>query len=130
MFLTGEENAWEETCAIITREKHLHVRSVRREDVSRDVQTIVKGYRFVKVLTSWEDDKIFALGTQSANNKMLLMEFALPRPEGEVEVTTLAPLQGLSYGEEFAATLSSPTDERYIIISTLRGTIYKVVLPS
>lgn len=90
---------------------------------------MLKGYRFVKVLTSWQDDKIFALGTQSANNKMILMEFRIPRPEEDVEVATLTPLNGLSYGEEFAATLSSQTEERYIIISTLRGTIYKVVLP-
>ena len=83
----------------------------------------------MKVLTSWEDDKIFALGTQSANNKMLLMEFAIPRPDEKVEITTLTPLHGLSYGEEFVATLPSQTEERYLIISTLRGTIYKVVLP-
>ncbi|KAK8056451.1 hypothetical protein PG993_001678 [Apiospora rasikravindrae] len=119
----------EENCAIITREKHLHIRSVRHDDNSRDVQTMVKGYRFVKVLTSWQDDKIFALGTQSANNKMILMEFGIPRPEEDVEVTTLTALHGLLYGEEFAATLSRQAEERYIIISTLRGTIYKVALP-
>ncbi|KAK8089253.1 hypothetical protein PG997_004214 [Apiospora hydei] len=90
---------------------------------------MVKGYRFVKVLTSWQDDKIFALGTQSANNKMILMEFGIPRPEEDVEVATLTALHGLSYGEEFAATLSQQAEERYIIISTLRGTIYKVALP-
>ncbi|KAK8138792.1 serine/threonine protein kinase [Apiospora sp. TS-2023a] len=130
LFTTFSPLHIEETCAIITREKHLHIRSVRLDDSSRDVQTMVKGYRLVKVLTSWQDDKIFALGTQSANNKMILMEFGIPRPDEDVEVTNLAALNGLSYGEEFAATLSSQTEERYIIISTLRGTIYKVVLPS
>ncbi|KAK8021109.1 Sec34-like family protein [Apiospora arundinis] len=129
LFTTFSPLHTEETCAVITREKHLHIRSVRVDDVSRDVQTMVKGYRFVKVLTSWQDDKIFALGTQSANNKMLLMEFPIPRPEEEVEVATLTPLNGLSYGEEFAAALSSQTEEKYLIVSTLRGTIYKVVLP-
>ncbi|KAK8049389.1 Sec34-like family protein [Apiospora phragmitis] len=129
LFTTFSPLHIEENCAIITREKHLHIRSVRLDDNSRDVQTVVRGYRFVKVLTSWQDDKIFALGTQSANNKMILMEFGIPRPEEDVEVATLAPLYGLSYGEEFASTLSSQAEERYIIISTLRGTIYKVVLP-
>lgn len=85
-------------------------------------------------MMGWNDGKMFALGTTSANQRMLLLEMTVPRGEAEeVCVRELAHLQTLSYHEEFTETLSDEQGEKYVLIASLGGAnrhaIYRIRLP-
>lgn len=117
-------------CAIIAREKQLHIRGLsgKSTDRPRDVRSYVRNVRVVKVLMSKDDMTIYAFGTTSANNKMSLLKIETSRLEHDDALEMVAVLPGLSYGDEFTARLSAGTPDNYVLISTLLGDIFKVRL--
>ncbi len=120
---------------MVTREKHLHIQKLADDELTPTIHSDIKNYRVLKLMMGWHDDKMFALGTSSANHKMLLLELTMPRASTDkVSVTELTPLPGLSYEDEFAERLSGEErGEKYVLIAALTGTnkraIYRVRLP-
>jgi hypothetical protein len=128
------------TAVVVTREKRLLVQTFSGTDRTRDRQHDVKHYRIVKLLGGSED-RLLALGTTSANNRMLLLQIGLSRPEegirGDITISEIAHLPGLAYGDEFAARLTQETqggkDIELVIIAVQVATsrhrnIYRVEL--
>lgn len=85
-------------------------------------------------MMGWKDQKMYALGTTSTNQRMLLLEMTVPQSEAEdVCVRELTPLPTLSYDEEFTEMLSDEMGEKYVLIASLAGgnrhAIYRIRLP-
>lgn len=79
-----------------------------------------------------QDDKLFALGTRSATERVLLLEMDIPNGNSDAAVRELAPLPGLSYSDDFVVRLVDEGAEKCILVATLSGAnrraIYKVRL--
>ena len=116
----------------MTREKRLHVQTFSGIDPTRDMQKDIPNYRILKLMMGWHDERLFAVGTISANHRMLLLDISIPRPGESTPITVheLAQLPGLSYGDEFTERLSDEKGEKYVLIAALGGanrrTIYRV----
>lgn len=97
-------------------------------------------YRVLKLLAGRDSDRLLALGTTSANNKILLLELSLQVRAGSgkmhVSAREIARMPDLLYGNVFAARLAEDSDEggeRFVLVATLVGNggrraIYKVHL--
>lgn len=82
----------------------------------------------------WHDNKIFALGTASGNQRMLLLMIQLPLSEADdISIKELAQLPSLSYDGEFTERLSTENGKMYVLIASVergnRHAIYKINLP-
>jgi hypothetical protein len=122
------------TCAVITREKQLHIQNLTEDDPTPAIHKDIRHYQVFKLMRGWHDDKMFALGRPSASHRMLLLEMTVPRSTAEeVSVRELAQLPGLSYNDEFTERVSDEAGEMYVLIAALAGanqhTIYRVRLP-
>ncbi|KAK3693402.1 hypothetical protein B0T22DRAFT_420686 [Podospora appendiculata] len=139
------------TCAVVTREKRLHIQDLRSSSPDSSSPTTtpttnaeaihrdIKNYRVLKLMMSARDDKMYALGTSTASHKVLLLEIAVPttrRGEGETEggmgIREVAPLVGLSYNDEFVERLAEGPgrSEVYVLVAALvaqnRRAVYRV----
>lgn len=129
------------TCAVVTREKGLHIQKLTPDDTRIaiadpvDIHRDIPNYRVRKLLMAWHDDRMFAVGRTSANHKMLLLEMAVPREQTgpHVVIRELAQLPGLSADDEFVVGLSDEEGEQYILVAVLAGVnrraIYRIRLP-
>lgn len=82
---------------------------------------------------SWDDTKIFAIGTPEASLRMVLLEIKAPRRrETRVSVKEIEQLPGLSYHDDFTEVLSYKREKKYVLIAALmeanQHAIYKVAL--
>lgn len=118
------------TCAIVAREKQLHIRGLSSYALERpsNVLSYIRNNRVVKVLMSQDDRTIYAFGTNSANHRIAVFKIEVQRLEDDDSVKLIANLPGLSHGDEFTAALSTNKQDHYILVSTLLGDIYKVRL--
>ncbi|KAK0630326.1 hypothetical protein B0T17DRAFT_636267 [Bombardia bombarda] len=121
------------TCAVVTREKRLHIQNLMPNSSTTAFHKDIKNYRILKLMMEANDEKMLALGTTSANHKLVLFELTVPRSDtDEVCMRELAQLPGLSYNDEFTERLSDGTDEKYVLIAALvaanRRAIYRVRL--
>ncbi|KAF4585780.1 ankyrin repeat protein [Ophiocordyceps camponoti-floridani] len=129
-FFTAFCPFWHEaTCAVVTREKRFHVQKFAGTDIGREVQKDIPNYRVCRLLMGHCDSRLFALGTMSANHRMLLLEMRVPQPEADLEVRQVAHLPGLSYNDEFSEMLWDEGGEGYILIAALTRTVYRVAIP-
>ena len=133
-FAPFPENA--ATCALVTREKRLHIQDLKDDDSSPAIHKDIKNYRVLKLMTGWHDGKMFALGRRPANHKILLLEMTVSQAEvWEVSIGELCQLPGLSYGDEFTERLfGDEQGKKYILVAALVGAanqraIYRVPLP-
>ena len=126
---------------VVTSEKRFLIHTFGDENTARDMQRDVDHWRILKLLGSSTDkNKVVALGTYSANQRIMLLELTLPQPKSSwrdgVEVVKIASLPGLLYGDEFVAQLSDPArdgGERFVLVAALvtarrQRAIYKVRL--
>ncbi|CAI7617498.1 unnamed protein product [Penicillium discolor] len=119
-------------CALVTREKQLHIRSLGQRDTSA-AKVDIKNYRVLKLMMGENDQKIFAVGRRAAHNTMLLLEIAIPTPEEtRISVTELAEIPGLRYRDEFAERVVHNEEESVVILAALGGAdqcrIYKITV--
>ena len=115
------------TCAIVTREKRLQYLTFPGGKPARDVQKDIANYRILKLMMSPRDERLFALGCTSAKHKILLLELKMAQFGGEVSVTELARLPGLSYGDDFSQMMSDEKGEKYFLIAALLGTNQRLI---
>ncbi|KAK5653979.1 hypothetical protein OQA88_7655 [Cercophora sp. LCS_1] len=122
------------TCAIVTREKQLHVQSLVGDEPTPGIHKDIKHHRVVKLLID-ADDGIFALGTAVAHHRMQLMELAVagsPVGAREVSVREIAHIPGLAHHDDFTQCISREGDEKYVLIAALVGpnrrAIYRIQL--
>ena len=86
----------------------------------------IANYRILKLMMGRRDDSLFALGCTSAKHKILLLELKVPQ-SGDVSVTELAQLPGLSYGDDLVGMMSDDNDEKYFLIATPLGKNQRLV---
>ncbi|UNI16539.1 hypothetical protein JDV02_002966 [Purpureocillium takamizusanense] len=121
------------TCAVVTREKRLHVQKFEGSDKSLELQREIPKYRISQLLSSCPRPRgrLLAIGAPSAKHQMVLLEIHLTP---ELHVQQLAHLPGLLHGDDFAAVLSDDDSEPCVIVASLTGAsrrvIYKVRLAS
>ncbi|KAK0631510.1 kinase-like domain-containing protein [Immersiella caudata] len=120
------------TCAFVTREKYLHIQSLVDDGVSPGVHKDIRHYRVLKLMMD-SDDRLFALGTTSANQKLLLLELTVPRsPIGNVSVKEISTLPGLLYSDEVTQRISEEAGDKFVLVAALvapnRRAIYRVRL--
>lgn len=120
------------TCAIVTRQKHLHVQSLASGGPSPGVHKDIRHYRVLRLMVG-SNDRIFGLGTTSANQRLLLLELIVPRsPTGDISVREICNLPGLSYDDELTQKISEERGEKFVLIAALvapnRRAIYRVRL--
>ncbi|GJN70982.1 hypothetical protein PLICBS_005042 [Purpureocillium lilacinum] len=122
------------TCAVVTREKRLHVQKFEGSNKSLELQKEIPKYRISQLLSSGPrpQGKLLAIGAPSAKHQMVLLEIQLNT--SELHVQQLASLPGLLYGDDFAAVLSDDKSDPCVIVASLTGAsrrvIYKVKLSS
>jgi len=122
------------TCAVVTREKRLHVQKFEGSNKSLELQKEIPKYRISQLLSSGPrpQGKLLAIGAPSAKHQMVLLEIHLNT--SELHVQQLASLPGLLYGDDFAAVLSDDKSDPCVIVASLTGAsrrvIYKVKLSS
>jgi hypothetical protein len=112
----------------------LHIQKLADGDRTIAINKEIKDYEILRLIMEWHDQKIFALGRASVNQKMLLLELTVPRSETEkVSVKELAQLPTLSYDGEFTGQLSDEKGDKYVLIASIasanRHAIYRVRLP-
>ena len=121
-------------CAIVTREKQLHVQDLAGDKLTPHSTVEIKQYRVLN-LTIDADDRIFALGTYAAHHRLLLLELivSLSTP-GAGSVREITHLPGLSYNDEVTLRVSNAAGERFALVAALvrptRRAIYRVRLES
>jgi hypothetical protein len=119
----------------VAREKRLYIQHLGDDDNTQPIQQDFKRYRIFKLIMSWNDDKMFALGALSANHKIFLLEISVPRA-GSVEkpIKELGQLQGLSDNDEFTIRLSREENDNYVLVAGLvssdRRAIYRIRVSS
>jgi len=120
------------TCAIVTREKHLHVQSFVDGGPAPGAHQDIRHYRVLRLIVD-SDDRLFALGTTSANQRLLLLELIVPRsPAGTISIREISSLPGLSYNDEITQRISEELGEKFVLVAALVGpnrrALYKVRL--
>ncbi|CAI7603511.1 unnamed protein product [Penicillium glandicola] len=123
-----------DVCALVTREKQLHIQSLAEVDKTAGIQADIKNYRVLKLMMDKSDKKVFAVGRRAAHHKMLLLEIAMPTPHAKtISVTELAEIPGLTYRDEFAERVVHGEGESVVIIAALmsanRCGIFKISVP-
>jgi len=78
-------------------------------------------------------DRLYALGTSSAHQRLLLLELTVPQSlVGNISVREITNLPGLSYNDEFTQRISEETGEKFVLVAALvapnRRAIYRVRL--
>lgn len=121
-------------CAVVTREKRLHIQGLAEVDTHPATQTDIQNYRVVKLMMGWDNQRIFAIGKTQASDKLLLLEMKTPgQSTRNVSVRELAQLPGLSYRDVFVERAVFGKDENYVLIAAMMAAnqcvIYKVRLP-
>ncbi|KAJ6038519.1 uncharacterized protein N7446_005323 [Penicillium canescens] len=123
-----------EICAIVTREKQLHIQSLTEPDkATPTIQTSIKNYRVIKLITGQIDEVMFAVGRQVGVHKMLLLEVTMPQEEAtDISVKEIATLPNLSHHSEFTARIVFDHDGSHLLLAALLDAnecgIYKVRL--
>jgi len=79
------------------------------------------------------DDRLFALGTTSANQRLLLLELIVPHsPVANISIREIGSLPGLSYNDELTQRISQNLGEKFVLIAALvapnRRAIYRARL--
>jgi hypothetical protein len=121
------------TCAIITREKQLHIHDMMVDNLVTPIRKDIKNYRVLKLMMDWDDNRMFALGRPSGSNRMHVLQINVPgSQDDEITITELAQIPGLSEGDQFTEKLSDGGGEKYLLITALAGPnqccIYRVGL--
>jgi hypothetical protein len=116
-------------CIIITREKRLHIHHFDSSEYGKNVEKDVKHYRLLMACVSPSEDRIYALGTASANHKMILLGIGVPQRENKLSVNKVASLPQLTDGVGVSFTIFEEHRESYALITALNGMIYRVKLP-
>lgn len=109
----------------------LCIQNLDEGDNSQAIQDEVKNYRILKLMTGWDQGKMYAIGRHLASHNMLLLEVRLPQVEfSGIFVRKLAKLAGLSYNDQFVGTVSNIQRGKYILVAALMSAnqraIYKV----
>ncbi|CAJ2504032.1 Uu.00g114260.m01.CDS01 [Anthostomella pinea] len=97
----------ERAYAIMLYEKELLVRNFEQSSEVFDGQTSFKNYQIVELLAGGHDPRVFALGSKSGNNMMLLLELPLPHLLRNGSVREIAKLPDFRYKGKFSAKLSA-----------------------
>ncbi|KAK0719271.1 hypothetical protein B0H67DRAFT_149719 [Lasiosphaeris hirsuta] len=119
------------TCAIVTREKGLHVQSLAGQEPF-SMHKDIRGYRVLKLMID-SDDKVYAIGTPTASNRLQLLELTIPRSSTEgVSVQEIAQLSGLTIHDDFTEQVATVAGEKCALVAALVGVnrraIYRVRL--
>jgi hypothetical protein len=111
----------------------LHIHRDETSDQTTSITKVIKNYRVHRLMMEWNDRILFALGTASGNQRMLLLKISLPLSDADnVSIKEIAQLPGLSYDAEFTERLSTENDIKYVLIASVergsRHVIYKICL--
>ncbi|KAJ5980172.1 hypothetical protein N7481_007470 [Penicillium waksmanii] len=122
-----------DTCAIITKQNRLYIQSLDEADSSLAIQAQIKNYRILKLMTGWNQGRMFAIGRHVSGHTLILLEVNLHQPQvGDVFIQELARLPGLAYGDQFVATLGRIQGGKYLLLAALMSAnqraIYKVLI--
>lgn len=122
-----------DTCAIITKQNRLYIQSLDEADSSFAVQAQIKNYRILKLMTGWNQGRMFAIGRHVSGHTLILLEVNLHQSQaGGVFIKELARLPGLVYGDQFVATLGHIQGGKYLLLAALMSAnqraIYKVLI--
>ncbi|KAK5993766.1 hypothetical protein PT974_07203 [Cladobotryum mycophilum] len=118
------------TCAVVTREKRIHFQTFNGDDPILNQQKDILNCRILKLINGQHDERLFALGTTSANHRIKLLEIGIPQPGVELSIQELAQFPGLSYGDDFTGVVSDDNGKTFVLVATLAGAngrkLYKV----
>ncbi|KAL4783305.1 kinase-like domain-containing protein [Aspergillus varians] len=110
------------TCAVVTREKQLHIHDLTAGESTVPIQKDIKNYRVLKLMMGSNDDKLYAVARQSTNYKLVLIEMTVPRSNAdELRFKELAHLSDLSSDDQFTTQLSDADGGKYVLIASLVG---------
>ena len=117
------------TCAVVTRQKRLHILHFGEPDNSKDIQRDITNYRLLQLLVDRRNDanNLYALGTTAASHKVLVLELSDPGKGKTVSIREVGQLSGLAYGDEFAARLSHEDGELYVLVAALVGASRRIM---
>ncbi|KAL4951067.1 kinase-like domain-containing protein [Aspergillus filifer] len=111
------------TCAIITREKQLHIHDLAANSIVESIQSDIKNYRVRKLLISLQDDRLYAVARQSANSRMVLVSMTVPHSNtDDTRPTEIAQLEDFSEDDPFTMKLSEISVPKSVLISSVVGT--------
>ncbi|RDW83664.1 uncharacterized protein DSM5745_03990 [Aspergillus mulundensis] len=109
-------------CAVVTREKQLHIQDLAAENTMTPIRKDIKNYRVLKLMMSSQDDKLYAVARHPVNYKILLVELTVPRSnEDEVRFRELTTLPNLAEDDQFTERLHDTTDGKGILLASLVG---------
>ncbi|KAL4905101.1 hypothetical protein BDW74DRAFT_19058 [Aspergillus multicolor] len=109
-------------CAVVTREKQLHIQDLAADDTTSHIRKDIKHYRVLKLMMGSQDDKLYAVVRHPFNYKMLLVELTVPRSnEDEVCFKELTTLPDLIEDDQFTERLRDATDGKCILLASLVG---------
>ncbi|KAL4959995.1 kinase-like domain-containing protein [Aspergillus stella-maris] len=110
------------TCAIITREKQLHIHDLAATSIVKSIQLDIKTYRVRKLLIRLEDDTLYAVAGQSANSRMVLVRMTVPHSNtDDNRPTEIAQLEDFSEDDPFTMRLSEMSGLKSVLISSVVG---------
>ena len=84
----------------------------------------------LRACVSPSEDTIYALGTTSANHKMILLCIGFPKREDKLSVNKVASLPQLTDRVGVSFTIYEEHEESYALIAALNGMIYIIKLPN
>ncbi|KAL3481350.1 hypothetical protein BJX99DRAFT_271288 [Aspergillus californicus] len=121
------------TCAIVTREKQLHIRDMAIGETTRSIRKDIKKYRILRLMMGSRDDRMYALARESTSYRILLLRVTVPQSNGDqLSLTELAHLPGLSGDDQYSVKLNDIDSEKRILVAALVGdnkcAIYQVRL--
>ncbi|KAL6231205.1 hypothetical protein BDW75DRAFT_248078 [Aspergillus navahoensis] len=107
-------------CAVVTREKQLHIQDLAAEDTTAPIRKDIKHYRLLKVMINSRDDKMYAVARQPVSHRLMLVEMAVPQSaQDELRFKELATLPDLAKDDHFMERLWEVKGGACILIASL-----------
>ncbi|KAL4945255.1 hypothetical protein BDV06DRAFT_45168 [Aspergillus oleicola] len=108
------------TCAIVTREKQLHIHDMAVNNNTDSIQVDIKNYRVMKLLIDLEDDRLYAVARQSANYRVVLVRMTIPRSNADdIRPTEIAQLEDFSEDDPFTMRITETGRQTSLLISSV-----------
>jgi hypothetical protein len=91
-------------------------------DTSGDRPRSVAKHELLSLMMDPSDEKMYAIGKRSLQNRLLVLEIPTPKPHSDPEVNELAKIPELTYGVvKLVSRLVTVGDQKQIIIAALAG---------
>ncbi|KAL5001031.1 hypothetical protein BDV10DRAFT_25730 [Aspergillus recurvatus] len=107
-------------CAIVTREKQLHIQDLAAQDITASIRKDIKHYRLLKLMINSRDDRLYAIARQPVNYRLLLVEITIPKStEDELCFKELVCVPDLAKDDHFMERLWEVKGGGCILIASL-----------